>query len=263
MKANYHTHTELCNHAGGLPEDYAQEALSKGLSVLGISDHAPFPDKDYGFRMGYDKLDLYIDLIQKAKELHKNEIEILASMEIEYLPQYTKSNNYYEMLLTKKNFDYLLLGEHFFQDKYGTQHNITSVSNTELVIEYAKACAEAMDTGYFKILAHPDLFCINELFPWNDDYEKASDILIDSAKKNGVILEYNANGLRRGIRKYPDGERYQYPHIRFWSKVQYARLPAIVGSDAHSPDVLWDSAVQESIRALDEMKITRIEELKL
>ena len=53
MKSNFHTHTKRCCHAFGVEADYAKEAYDKGLSVLGFSDHAPFKDIDYGYRMQF------------------------------------------------------------------------------------------------------------------------------------------------------------------------------------------------------------------
>lgn len=261
MKTNYHTHTEHCRHAAGLPADYARQALECGISILGMSDHAPFKDVDYGYRMPFSELDMYIDEVQAAKEDFAGSVKILSSLEIEYLPKYTRGKNYYEKLLTEKKMDYLLLGEHFFTDRHGDLHNITSIETPALAVEYAEACSTAMKTGYFKIIAHPDLFCINS-FSWNDDYERASDILIESSERTGVVLELNANGIRRGLRKFPDGERYQYPHMRFWEKVKQAGLPAIVGSDAHNMKDLWDEAMKKSIQMLDSLGIRGIGEIK-
>lgn len=263
IKSNYHTHTELCKHAKGMPVDFAQKAVEFNVQILGISDHAPFKDVDFGYRMLFSELDLYCDAVDKAKSYFSDKVEILKSLEIEYLPEYTKGKNYYEELLTERKMDYLLLGEHFFRDSQGNLHNITSIQNTELAVEYAESCAEAMKTGYFKIMAHPDLFCINEPFPWNDNYERCSDILIENAVKNNVVLEYNANGLRRGKKNYPDGKRFQYPHERFWKKVKDAGLSAVAGSDAHNPDILWDNAVETSIKTLAQLGINRIEKIKL
>ncbi|MDB6077710.1 MAG: histidinol phosphate phosphatase HisJ family, partial [Akkermansiaceae bacterium] len=41
MPADYHTHTPLCLHAEGEPEEYAAAANAAGLVEYGISDHAP------------------------------------------------------------------------------------------------------------------------------------------------------------------------------------------------------------------------------
>ena len=264
MKTNYHTHTEHCRHAQGLPKDYALEAERAGLQILGFSDHAPFEDTDYGYRMPFCELDEYIEEVEAAKESFSSSLKILNSLEIEYLPKYTHDShgkNYYEELLTRKKMDYLLLGEHFFCDRFGKMHNITAIETPEITLEYAAVCKEAMETGFFKIMAHPDLFCINEKWGWNDYYEKATDILIEASAKTGVLLEYNANGLRRGKKLYPDGERFQYPHNKFWKKVKSAGIPAIVGSDCHSIDALWDSTMETAIQNLESMNIKRMEEI--
>lgn len=265
IKSNFHTHTELCRHAKGKPADYAQEAVNKGLSILGFSDHAPFFDTDYGYRMMYDELDLYISLVQSTKEDFSDKLEILQALEIEWLPRYMKSyknsDNYYEWLLTQEKMDYLLLGEHFFEHNENLI-NITSISSTQDAVIYANEIKEALNTGYFKILAHPDIFTINEDWGWNEDYQKATDIIIEAAIKTNVLLEYNANGLRRGIKTYPDGERWQYPHKRFWDNVKQAGLPCIVGSDCHSPKALWDDNVLNSIRNIENLRIKREKKLK-
>lgn len=263
VKANYHTHTSHCGHADGLPFDYAESAVKNGLCKLGFSDHAPFSDRDYGYRMQYSELDTYCKEVLQAKQAFSDRIKIFNSLEIEFLPEYTKNQNYYEYLLNVKKMDYLLCGEHFFRDRNNELHNITGIKKSSLAIDYALACRNAMHTGYFKILAHPDIFCINEAWGWNSDYEKAADIIIEGAAATGVLLEFNANGLRRGIKEYPDGVRFQYPHRRFWQKVKEAGLKAIVGSDAHSPDLIWDKAVTDSIAMLEEAGIERVTELSL
>ena len=52
QKTNYHTHTPLCKHASGLnAAEYAKAAYDAGLTVLVFSDHAPFKDHDFGYRM--------------------------------------------------------------------------------------------------------------------------------------------------------------------------------------------------------------------
>ena len=54
MYANFHTHTYLCRHASGEPEEYVKTAIKNGLKVLGFSDHVPYPFTNgyhSGFRM--------------------------------------------------------------------------------------------------------------------------------------------------------------------------------------------------------------------
>lgn len=251
MRTNYHTHTKRCKHAGGTEEDYVLSAIRSQLDILGFSDHAPFPDRDYGLRMPYDELRPYLDAITELSETYDGKIKLLKGLEIEYLPQY---HQYYENLLTKEGMDYLLLGEHFFA--YGNDiFNIYSSDSTEKYLDYARAVAAAMGTGYFKAVAHPDLFLLNT-FAWDKNCDKACDIIVNEAVKTNTILEYNANGYRRGVHDFPDGSRYQYPHPEFWKRVAEAKIPVIIGSDCHNPLQVWDDFVENAYKKLEEYGIT-------
>ena len=58
---NLHTHTRRCKHARGIPADYAKAAEEKGIRVLGMTDHTPFPDdRVIMIRMGIAELNDYI-----------------------------------------------------------------------------------------------------------------------------------------------------------------------------------------------------------
>lgn len=259
MKVNYHTHSARCGHARGTETDYVKKAVEEGLAILGFSDHAPFPDHDYGFRMPYDELDDYLETLDSLTHTYASDIILLKSLEIEYLPKYA---SYYECLLHEKKLDYLLLGAHFFRSGSGAVKNITAADSTADYIEYARAIAEAAKTGYFQMLAHPDLCFMNHL-RWDRNCDEACHIILESADRYGLILEYNANGRRRGISDYPDGKRYMYPHPRFWKKTAGTHIPVIVGSDCHSPDHMWDNAVEDSYQYLHTLGIRPITSIPL
>ncbi len=242
MKSNFHTHTFRCCHAGGTEEDYTKSAIDNGLGVLGFSDHAPFPDFDYGLRMGYEDLPVYLEAIDKAQEKYKGQIQLYKGLEIEYHKQYL---SYYADLLGKWGLDYLALGEHIFEDDNGKQHNIFSAESTEVFVSYAKAVCEAIETGYFKFVAHPDIMFINN-FDWDENCQRACEMIVECADKHKMILEFNANGIRRGAKPYPDGVRYPYPHKRFWELVNQTDISVIVGADCHIPEQVRDRAVEES-----------------
>lgn len=260
MRANYHTHTPRCKHAlGNSIFEYANKAYEGGLEILGFSDHAPFPDYDFGNRMDYVELQDYFAEVDKVKEMYQDKMQVYKGLEIEYLPKYCQGQNYYEYLLTKCNCEYLLLGEHFFVDKTNTMHNIYTLDDQELILSYAKALADGMKTGYFAIVAHPDLFGVHN-FPWNDIYDKACDLIIDTALATNTILEFNANGFRRGIEKRCDEVRYMYPWSHFWNNVKDSGVRVIIGSDSHNPTEIVDSAIDIAESTLKELGITPIDE---
>ena len=251
-KINFHTHYSRCRHAAGSAEEYVQSAISSGLELLGFSDHAPFPDHDFGNRMPFCELSEYIDEVKQLSQKYRSEITLFTGLEIEYLPQY---RSYYEELLTRYGMDYLLLGEHFFPCGSGPMPSLYGMPSTDLYPVYARTIAEGMKTGYFAAVAHPDLYQFS-LFAWDDNCRRAADILIDAAAATGIYLEYNANGLRREKQNYPDGIRYPYPDERFWQMASQAPVKVIVGSDCHNPLNLWDDAIETAYRNLENLGIT-------
>ena len=267
QKTNYHTHTPLCRHAlGNDISEYAKAAYDAGLSILGFSDHAPFKDHDLGYRMEYQELPLYFEQVDCLKQQYQGLMQIKKGLEIEYLPYYTKPNysnhrNFYEYLLLDQKCDYLILGEHFFTDKDGTLFNLYNVADTEAYITYAKTCVAAMSTGYFDIIAHPDLFGVNA-FSWDKNCDIASDLILEGATKYHVVVEYNANGYRRGIQNYPDGDRYMYPLENFWKKIIGSDIPVIIGSDNHAPEQIWDYAMVKAYDYLSNIPVALIETIE-
>ena len=95
-------------------------------------------------------------------------------------------------------------------------------------------------------------------FAWNDDCERASDIILDAAAATDTVLEYNANGLRRAQVEFPDGVRHPYPCSRFWEMAAKTSIRVIVGSDCHDPACLWDDAVALAYQNLQALGIEPI-----
>lgn len=153
-KTNFHTHTTRCLHAGGADTEYVEAAIEAGMSILGFSDHAPYPDNRFGLRMQYEELDEYIESIKRLKNKFSDQIEIRVGLEIEYD---SEKSTYYEQLLNEKSVEYLVLGQHIYVGPNKEFINIYSLEKTEQYVEYAKSLKEAAKTGYFAFIAHPDV----------------------------------------------------------------------------------------------------------
>lgn len=256
MRANYHTHTYRCNHAKGTEEEYTLEAIKKGLSILGFSDHAPFRGDMFEMRMAFSELDEYVNILKNLREKYTKKIDIKLGVEIEYDSGY---NAYYEELLGKYNLDYLLLGQHFFTIN-NTFYNTYSLSDTKQYINYANTVVEAMNTGYFKALAHPDVIFVNDL-KWDINCDKAVDIIINNAIKKDFILELNANGIRNGKTKFSDGYRLAYPNENFWKQMANSNIKVIINSDCHNPEDMWDINMEKAYKMAKEYNLNTITEI--
>lgn len=261
-RINYHTHTERCKHASGTEEDYVKRAVSEKLEILGFSDHAPYPDGRYGLRMEYSELKPYLKRIGELKREYAGRIRVHAGLEIEYD---RRDIPYYETLLGELGVEYLLLGQHFFPAAGGRRMNtflLEENMDTECLLYYAQSVVEAMESGCFRAVAHPDVFFIND-FPVDQNCERACEMIVEGAAASGIVLELNANGIRRGKRRYADGVRWPYPHRLFWEKVSRAGLPVLVNSDCHNPSDLWDEAMEEAYDIAEEWKLRLIDRLPL
>lgn len=240
MISNFHTHTFRCLHAKGTEEDYIHAAKNADMKILGFSDHGPFPDKDFGYRMQFEELQDYVSELNRLKKAYSGQIQIFSGLEIEY---HAKYNDYYKSLINESGLDYLLLGEHMYTASDGSIKNIFFAEKTDDYIEYAENISYAAETGLFNAIAHPDLMFINELV-WDKNCEKACDIILSAAEKYKIPLEFNANGIRRGIMDFPDEKRFPYPHDGFWKNLSGSSQKVFIGADCHIPEQLDDSAIK-------------------
>lgn len=250
-RVNYHCHCERCRHARGPARAYVEEAVRKNLVRLGFSDHMPWPDDRFGLRMPYAEIQDYMEEIRRLKEEFADRLHILCGFEGEYVRE---ERDYYEKLLAEPGCDYLLLGQHFCETRQGELINVYSLTDTAQYETYAENLVEAMKTGYFRCIAHPDLIFLNDL-ALDIHCERACDIILEGAARYGAALEYNANGFRRGLHRFVDGERYQYPLERFWDQVRDAHIDVYVGSDCHDPGQVYDEFVELAIDRLREKGI--------
>lgn len=256
MKTNYHTHHVLCRHAKGHVEDYVKEAIKAGYTVLGMSDHGPLHNAPFK-RMNLNEFkEIYLKEINESSILHKDEIKLLKGLEIEYVEG---NDEYYMELL--KDLDYLILGCHFYSGKKGYEDKSSYGINTkEALEEYTALIEEALDTKFFKILAHPDLFLVG--YPSFDAFaEECAKRIIKACIRNHVIIEFNANGLRRGQKQFIDETNYAYPNNHFFQIVKQYGGKVIVGSDCHDPKLLDDEYMQKARLIAKEMGLDVIEEI--
>lgn len=245
LKLNYHTHNRLCNHAVGGAEDYVQEAVNLKMDEIGLSDHAPldksfmseedFKDTWSNRNMDLDKYkNIYIPEIKAAKEKFGKDISIKFGLECEYLENH---DDFY--LNFFKEMDYLNLGVHFFEVNNKIINSYYQIDYKN-VSKYADSCIKAMETGFFTMLCHPDLFMWaykdllgNRVF--DKEARLASIRIIEAAVRTNTILEINANGVLNSHKFLTDGG-ILYPDDNFWNIAsQYKDLKVVIGADCHDP----------------------------
>ncbi len=251
MKTNFHTHNYRCGHAVGTVEAYVKEAIKYGYTEIGISDHAPLPDYLFD-RMKMEELDNYLKEIEESQKKYGSKIKIYKSLEAEYFPEF---NHFYQEL--KKKLDYLLLGLHYYI-KDGKIEDSWQIKDDESVIEYANFMKNAIESGFFEIIAHPDVF-MSGYRKWTKACIKATHIICESAKKMNVVLEINVNGIRKTQEKVISEDRYLYPYKEFWNIVSEYDVRTIIGSDCHDYKMIEDEATHAARKFAKELNIFPIE----
>lgn len=224
---NYHTHTTRCYHASGTEEEYVLSAIKAGYTELGFSDHTPWHyNSNYHatMRMEEERLNDYVNTLLKLKEKYKNQISIKIGLECEYFPQYM---NWLKETLKKYPIDYIILGNHFEEtDETGIYYG--SPLNKQQLTNYVDSCIEAMKTGLYSYVAHPDVANYDE----NDEfYAQEMTRLCLVAKELDIPLEFNLLGFST--------KRY-YPSILFFVIAKKIGNRIIIGTDAHESSALLD-----------------------
>jgi len=242
MKTNFHTHHHLCGHASGNCEDYVLEAIDKGFTELGFSDHAPNDEWDLGFRMRDIDYKAYLDDIAYSQSKYGNRLTIYRGLEIEYFYTIT---NYYEKY--QKETDYFILGQHLISMNKDDKNlrSCFDLKTSEEIYAYADTVCDAMKTGMFAIIAHPDIYMSGYL-DFDKHAENVAHQICACAAKTNTILEFNGNGFRRSKNNTPQGYLQPYPRMEFFNIAEQYDVKTILSSDCHAPRQLYDDTIKEA-----------------
>ena len=235
MRANYHTHTYRCHHAVGSEEEYIEKAIAEGIKILGFSDHAPniFPDGYVsGHKMLPSEADGYFSHIRSLAQKYRDKIKIYVGYETEYYREYWRPT--LDMWAHNPP-DYLILGQHFvFSEWGGDMSSSVPTTDAQRLGHYVDRVIEALDTGFFSCLAHPDILNFKGDAA---EYRRHMSRLIRRAVSLDIPLEINLLGL---------SSKRHYPRDDFWALAGELGAKAIIGCDAHNPERVAD---KEEIKA--------------
>lgn len=258
QKFNYHTHTSLCGHADGTMEEYIKKAIEGGITDLGFSDHMPNP---LGKGNPKQSMNLeqfhsqYIPMLEELRKKYKDQINLKVGLECEYygeqgekFPQLKKFREE-----TEGKLDYMILGQHFAlkRDENGKLKmppEMSSKTSSQYPLDYAMTVVEAIKSGKFAYVAHPDIFLggrdgvpEEEKALYLENAKKATQMICEVASKNNIPLEVNLgsiSAIEAGIKdKMQDGS-YAYPVPEFWKVAQAYGCKILIGMDAHTPEAL-------------------------
>jgi histidinol-phosphatase (PHP family) len=248
---NYHTHSLFCDGQKS-PEHYVQEALDLGMSQIGFSSHAPMPFAT-AWSMKNDELLVYSKTIRQLQQSYRNRIQILLSLEVDYIPSITKPVNWFG---DETGADFIIGAVHmvanperevrsirdlwFIDGPFeGYEEGLNNVfgGNIRLAVEaYFAQMIDMIRTQKPDVIAHLDKVRMNNkqrfFFEGDGWYLDLVKQALHAVKDAGTILEVNTRGLyRKKCRSY-------FPSVDILQSAYRMGIPVLVSSDAHQPSEL-------------------------
>ncbi len=229
--ADYHMHTTLCHHAEGSPIDYVEQAHRVGLSEMGFACHSPMATDFDDWRMRREELPAYLSMVEAARR-HGEQLGVTVrlGLEVDFLPGH---ESWIEELSGMADWDYLIGSVHYLTDSLVVDHpdhlsQLRDLPEEEVWERYWDLFIEAAATGFFDLMAHPDLpkkFGMARPEDFISGYQLAVSVL----RQMGVAYEINTAGWHKPIAE-------AYPALEFLQLGREAHLPLVISSDAHKPE---------------------------
>lgn len=248
-KQNLHVHTTYADGKDS-PEEIILEAIERGFSAIGFSEHSYMPFSDYPFQMTSEKTEDYKTEIRLLKKKYRCEIDIFCGIEYELYSE-----------LRTEDFDYLIGSVHYldFGGKIlgfdrGLAETLDYLKNNfggdglSFAKKYFETVAMLPEVKRFDIVGHFDLLTKNnEVGKFIDTSSKKYLDLgfeaIHSLKGKIPFFEVNTGAISRGYRTSP------YPSLEFLREFKNCGFGVVITSDCHDKNFL-DCHFEESRRML-------------
>ncbi len=212
-QVDLHTHTVASGHAANTIEEMVATARERGITLYGITDHAK--------TMPGTAKETYFENLKNVSRTYDG-IEVLLGVELNILDFEGHVDMSQELL---KEMDVTIASIH--------NHIGYEAGSVE---ENTNAYIKVMQNPYINIIGHPD----DGRVPV--DYER----LVLAARDNKKLLEVNNNSIVSGFRlNARDNDREM---LRYCKKY---RVPVLIGSDAHSIDVIGKN--QNALDVIEEV----------
>ncbi|MDE7024966.1 MAG: histidinol-phosphatase HisJ family protein [Paramuribaculum sp.] len=248
---NFHSHTQFCDGRATMAE-FAEAAVKLGLKHYGFSPHSPIPIPS-PCNMSRDDVPAYLAEVKRLQNLYlESGTKFYAAMEIDYLGEEWGPNNPYFKNL---GLDYAIGSVHFIPSQEGVLVDIdgrfenfkTKMSeyfhnDIRYVVDTFYAQSRKMiEAGGMEIVGHLDKvghnaghYCPDiESQPW---YEQHVHDLIDLIASKGMVAELNTKA-------WEDHKR-MFPNTRYLKRIMERKVPLIVNSDAHYPNLISASRAE-------------------
>ncbi|MCX6639794.1 MAG: histidinol-phosphatase [bacterium] len=253
-----HTHPTPWMNGPGAFRSFAEMAASRGIAILGFSEHGPAESGNPRYR-GLDagELDRYFDAAQQVREEFKGTLQIFCGLELDFLPERLES---YWKLSESIPFDYFLASVHQIDDWHVDDANSLKTSKhrhksqEQLYRLYYDQVAAAAESRLFDGIAHIDYLRRTLPHPVQTPPQFALDLfteLSERISRSHVVVEVNSRGLR------VEAMQEIHPSRPFLKALVRAGVRFTTGSDAHK-DIRIGEGLREARSILRQEGVTEI-----
>lgn len=239
-----HVHSTFSFDGNDSIEDMVHSAITKGLKVIGFTEHIDANINDAGYKH-YD-YKRYSEVVERVRERFGDQIMILKGIEFSephlYLKDFERE--------CERNYDMIMVGLHWFDDFfYGSVELRQKYSREEIIERYFQDLLRLLRVGNFDVLAHFDLPS-----RYLGDIEIMPTILqpiLEILVKNNIVPEVNSSRFRNGYSKSMPDKSVLEAYIK-----QGGRRITF-GSDSHSVDAIgadFDKTVEHLGDTLDKLE---------
>lgn len=242
MKSNYHSHTKWCKHATGDVREIVIEAINQGMKEFAFTEHVAYPNYNSS-RPELSELAIIFQQIDDTIKEFGTQIKIYKALECEYVPEL---HDHYQKLKDQYQLDFLILGHHF--SSVPPTMNYFNIRDKNLLDEYERTVIAGINSGLFKMIAHPDVFL--NTYPFNEYAAQSAQNILKAIEANNIYLEINANGLRN---------QCGYPSVDFFKLSKNYQLKYLINADSHALSDLSDMFIKQAYNFANELDI-KVEE---
>ncbi len=262
---DYHLHTAVTIDGKMHEAEACEQALARGIHEIAFTNHLMLNQPDYC--MSRPACQAHWEQIQACQKRHPDLI-IRLGIEVDYYPgreqEIGATVRDYEELLGRP-FDVVLGSVHELDDVFFSNQRLAPAlykgrDPVSLYREYFLVAAQAVRSGLFDVMAHPDLIkkYAYELIPPPAfaEYRAAVERYIQALLDTGVGMELNTKGLKLKVNEaYPSKDMLEV----YLSSARAAGTDPILtlGSDAHKAEEVGDH-LQEGRAILRELGVQEI-----
>lgn len=250
QKFNLHCHTNFCGVFDGnnTAEEMIYSYEQKGFETVGISNHCIYSKffestvKQNNFidtsAMYFYDIDKLIDIHKKSFEsideaASKHKIKVLKGFEMDFFmsKDWLKA---FDKITKELNPDYIIGATHFLRNKdesflynlyfFKQMKSEYKKEIKEFVINYWKNVIEAVKSGCFNFIAHPD-YCCQFGLAVGDEWDDYKNELIETFYKTKTACEINTKCLRTTGNPSPTWDLV--------NEMIKKEIPLLISDDAH------------------------------